>query len=276
MITDSATSPPSATPAVPSTSRRRDPGTPRSALVAWIATVVLVGTVVFLNQFAKPAPKPQVDPSAAEIKAPGLLNSTAVISKMMVKLVHVLKTMEGGKYAGQLDGASLISRIDEQATSPVDRLRVAMAAGELGGREEALQRLKSLEQEQDIPAKVVADVATVRQVLEAERPAELPADLREGLIARHGWFAKLALSRGLDDASAERAPLVEGGLRVGTIFASLALILLTVVLAGLGSLVTLVILLATGRIRRRFVPPLPGGSAFLEVLPVFAGGFLLI
>ena len=276
MITAPAPGLPSATPAVGSTPRRPDPGSPRSALVAWIATIVLVGTVVFLNQFAKPAPKPEVDPSVAEIKAPGLLNSTAVMSKMMVKLVHVLKTMEGGKYADQLNGASLISRIDEQATSPVDRLRVAMAAGELGGREAALQRLKSLEQEKDIPAKVVADVVMVRQVLEAERPAELPADLREGLIARHGWFAKLALSRGLDDAAAERAPLVQGGLRVGTILSLLVLILLTVVLAGLGSLITLVILLATGRIRRRFVAPLPGGSTFLEVLPVFAGGFLLI
>lgn len=60
------------------------------------------------------------------------------------------------------------------------------------------------------------------------------------------------------------------------IVALLVLVLLTVVLAGLGSLATLVVLLATGRIRAKFSPPLPGGSAFLEVLPVFAGGFLLI
>jgi membrane protease YdiL (CAAX protease family) len=255
-------------------SRRADPGSPRSALVAWIATVLLVGAVVFLNQFGKPAPREPVDPAAETIKAPGILNSTAVVSKMVVKLVQVLKSQQEGE--GTLNGATFLPRIDEQAKSPVDRLRVAMVAGELAGPEAALKRLADLEQRSDVPEGFGADVATVRRVLEAERPAELPEDLREGLVARHGWFAKLALSRGLDDAAAERAPLVEGGLRVGIIVALLVLILLTVVLAGVGSLVTFVILLATGRITRRFVPPLPGGSAFLEVLPVFAGGFLLI
>jgi len=271
MTTDQAPRPPSATSAA-STPRRADPGSPRSALVAWIATVLLVGAVVFMNQFGKPAPRETIDASVDAVKAPGILNSTAVVSKMVVKLVHVLKSQG----EGTLNGATFIPRIEEQAKSPVDRLRVAMVAGELAGPEAALKRMADLERESDLPERVAADIAAVRRVLEAERPAELPADLREGLIARHGWFAKLALSRGLDDAAAERAPLVEGGLRVGTIVALLVLILLTVVLAGVGSLATLVILLATGRITRRFVPPLPGGSAFLEVLPVFAGGFLII
>ena len=238
--------------------------------------MVLVGAVVFLNQFAKPAPDPVPDPATAEIKAPGLLNSTAVVSKMVVKLLHVLKSQGQGGANGGLNEASLLARVDEQAKSPVDRLRVALVAGELGGREEALKRLALLEQDKDIPERVIADVASARRVLEAERPAELPEDLREGLVARHGWFAKLALSRGLDDSAAARAPLVEGGLRVIAIVALLVLVLLTVVLAGLGSLIAVVALLATGRIKAKFSPPLPGGSAFLEVLPVFAGGFLLI
>jgi hypothetical protein len=113
-------------------------------LVAWIATVLLVGAVVFLNQFGKPAPREPVDPAAETIKAPGILNSTAVVSKMVVKLVQVLKSQQEGE--GTLNGATFLPRIDEQAKSPVDRLRVAMVAGELAGPEAALKRLADLEQ----------------------------------------------------------------------------------------------------------------------------------
>ncbi len=253
-----------------------DPGSPRSRLFAWIATLLLVGGVVFLNQFSKPAPEPAPDPATAPIKVPGLLNSTAVVSKIAVKVVHYINTQGSSEARKSIKGDVFIPRIGDQATSPVDRLRMAMVAGELGGVDEALKWLALLEAEKDLPPQVAADLLLVRRVLEAERPADLPADLREALVSRHGWFAKLSLTRGLDDRSPERAPLLDGGLRVIAVLSLLLLVLLTAVIAGLGSLATMVVMMATGKLRPTFSPPLPGGSAYLEVLPVFAGGFLLI
>ena len=253
-----------------------DPGTPRSRLLAWVATLLLVGGVVFLNQFTKPAPEPVQDPATVPVKAPGILNSTAVLSKVAVKVIHYVRESGSDEARKSIRGDTFIPRISEQSSSPVDRLRTAMVAGELGGAEEGLKWLAPLEALVDLPQQVAADIPLVRRVLEAERPADLPADLREQLVSRHGWFARLAFTRGLDDAAPERAPLLDGGGRVVVVLLLLLLVLLTAMFAGLGSLATMIVLLATGRLKPTFEPPLPGGSAYLEVLPVFAGGFLLI
>jgi membrane protease YdiL (CAAX protease family) len=46
------------------------------------------------------------------------------------------------------------------------------------------------------------------------------------------------------------------------------------VVGGIGCCIAMIVMVATGKVKARFDPPAPGGSVYLEMLPVFAAAFL--
>ncbi len=251
-----------------------DPGSPFAATIAWIAGALLIGIIVLLNQLpsrsaASQAPAPVT--AQAAIEPPEVLDGLGAMSKFLVKLSHAI--VKPGDTAST---ESLTRQVDNSAQTQLDRLRAAVVVAELTTPEAGRERLSILQNDSKLPDSIRADLLLFDQVLKADNPRELPTATQESLIERHGWFAKLALSRGLADTDAQRAPLISGGGRILLVIAMLIGVALVAVLGGIGCFAGAVAMIATGRIKPRFEPPTPGGSVFLEVVPIFAGGFLLI
>jgi membrane protease YdiL (CAAX protease family) len=276
--------------------RSRDPGSRRAS---WIATGVLVvlalATFVLQQMGAAAESKPKQGPESASGIIPARKSDPEVMSaEFMVRFGHVIKSMSapaGGQGGGKAGGPSPVRMIAENlepppGASPEDHLRLAIATAELEGGEAGLERLEnfraSLEDGtwRSIPAE---GEATLRADAEAlEKIFALPkgggADagglLPEGFEARHGYFGRIAKSWGLPDDSPQRRALLGNGGPILAILVVFGMVVVVVVLGGFAMGIVALVMLASGRIRWRFVPPTPGGSVFVETAAVFFTGFL--
>ncbi|MEL7472503.1 MAG: type II CAAX endopeptidase family protein [Planctomycetota bacterium] len=261
----------------------KDPGSRPAAALAWIIAVLVIGTVIFLQQFAA-APAAERDPDALLPPDPTL----EIMSQVMVKLEHMLEGMPGNTNqpgnTSDLDPLrdQMLQNLDASAFEPEDRLRLVPIEAELRGREVALDRLELVRIDADLyPWR--SDVRRERFVEDADRfealyiddATPMDADTEQAFRERHAYYADLALARDLEDTHPDRAPLLAGGTRILTA----AIVVITIVfgggLIGLGLLITAIILVATGKITPRLPKPEPGGSVYFELLPLFAGLFLV-
>lgn len=252
--------------------RRPDPGTRARAIVAALLAVVLLALVVLLQQSGAGHGGSKGGAGGAggaggvvaEVQPPEV-DQQLMMSRLVVKLSRS-EAMQG-------QGAGLLGQVDGMARSDVERLRAAVVAGELAGAEAGRRRLEELAGALPGDSPLRVDVEALKG-LYAEPSVALSAEDAERLVSRHGFYGRLAKVFGRDDADAERAPLVGGG-------TALVVALFTAVLVGGGALVVgfglaivAVVMLFTGSLRFRFVPPAPGGSVMLEMLCVFMAGFV--
>lgn len=264
--------------------RRPDPGSRRAATVTLLLLIPVLLVVVLLQQFSVVTGGSRMEEVArAEVLPPSAGDGFTMMSKMMVKFDALLGEL--AQQSGQprsVRGADLLANIDTTAQSPSEKVRAAVVAAELVGTEGLGERLNNAadavyqatlgERGLSVEASTMLldDLETIEAIYD-DRAIE--DDARDGLVARHGWFGELALARGDADA---RAALTGGG---GLLLALLATVGGVLVLAFTGGIVMLVLAVvfgATGKLRASFVPPLPGGSVYLETFGVFVGGFLLI
>lgn len=265
------------------TDRTPDLGNRRRALVAWIVALVMVGVIVFVNQSEHlSAPVKPIDP--AKIHAPQTSEPFLLMSKLMVRMNHQVK-LSGGQ---QTTTDMLVKQIDKAATTRLQRLRSSLVVAELVNAQEGLKRLDSLKNDAELQRQVLkGDAAAVNldiqrelftRVLNAPPPVEdsLTIQEREEFTLAHGWFYKLAKTRGLRDSDPDRELVVSGGggILLGTVFAIVVGVI--AVLGALIGFVTMIVLLVLGKIKCKFVRPLPGGSVYVEVFALFVSGFLLL
>lgn len=186
-----------------------------------------------------------------------------------------------GKYAvfaarfGATDetvATTVLSPLESMSTTDLDRVRVAIVAGELVGADAALKRLSQISVDKADEG-VVTDVNELGELYSG---AELGESQRDRLIARHAWFGKLAASFGLPDEDPLRAEVLAGANRVGKIFLFGLGGAGVVAFIGLGLFITAIILFATGAMRTRYVPPAPGGSTGIETFALFLSAFLIV
>lgn len=97
-----------------------------------------------------------------------------------------------------------------------------------------------------------------------------------GLDERHGWYAALARVVGLDDDSDARSALLAGGRTLLLVLGIACAALFAAFLGMLSAVTWLVVNASTGRLRRWFVPPAPGGSVYLETVALFVVSFFSI
>jgi membrane protease YdiL (CAAX protease family) len=247
----------------PSAPRTPDPGSPRAARLAWIILVVTVGTLIVLNQFFdRPGPAP-----VATFQAPGL-DQLTILSKFYVKVSSLLPMSEA-------DAVQMVAQVDAAARTPVEKVRAAVVAGELLGPDAAEQRLEKLaahEEASEVEG-LGDDIDALRALLHNQ---ELDEARTGRLLDRHGWFARLALSRDKPDSDPRRQAVVRGGL---------SLLLLVVIAIGafvlacagaIGAIVVLLVQATQGKLRARLIPPAPGGSVYLELPAVLLAAMLLL
>jgi membrane protease YdiL (CAAX protease family) len=238
------------------------------AVLAWAVILGCVGLIVVAGL------RPR-GPGAVDV-APERDPGTAVLmqSRIAVGFHRVLKQLgappaNAGSSTSQFSGA-----LDEAATSPLAKLRAVPAVAELSGGDAALARLDALRDAGTLPADLHPDLASFRTIY-ADGPAALFETERAALLARHGWFARLALSHGLPDGDPARraalAPAVRAAWAMLAVFAAGG----AACLAGLVLLVVALVFVAGGRVRPAHVPPAPGrGGPFAEAFAVYLLGMI--
>lgn len=174
---------------------------------------------------------------------------------------------------------SALNNLESQAKLPEDKLRVAMAEAELRGAADALKRLDDIEPTISGESPLVQDVATLRDLYAGTRAAASPSpndDAIKGLRSRHGYFGRLASVYGAPEGDAERAKVIGGGGAILIVMGVLGITAFGAFLAGFILFIIAIVQVNAGKLRPSFVPPTPGGSIAIEIVAVFALGFLLL
>lgn len=272
-------------PPLPAPGPRPDPGSPRAARFALIAALVLILTTFGLQQWTAAEREPPAAAKAAGISPPGLGDQEAMSLRMLLKLGRFAKDSGGGSPATD---EMLLKNLDDSARTPEHQLRAAIVAAELSGGPAAAERLKKLDEAledrgdhrlwKSVPEEnrraLAKDARTLIRAYESTGP--LDPDAVADLEARHGYFARVAGVWGKPDSDPERKRLLGGGASFVVLLLGAGALGVSAVLGGIAAFIVACVLLATGRIRRRFVPPAPGGSVYLETVAVFFLGFLAI
>lgn len=212
-----------------------------------LLVAILLPLVIFFQQFLLSLSSATLSTGLESMTAveepedPGVASLT-VSAKLLIKVRHAsVDALARRGFEAEPPTDDELDHLDEQAINRVDKLRVAMVAGELFGPEAALTRLDALSAVADPSGPVAADIDWLRRWYTENIPAadgSLPAstvtpEAIDALIDRHGWFAQLAFSLGKHESDPLRWSAVSGGERF-LAFSVLWLVLLgTLALAGI-------------------------------------------
>ncbi len=259
-----------------------DAGSPLARVIALVALVVLVSTVVVLNQLGGGTPETKGEAggeaavaagSPRALAAPDAADPFVLSMKILVRMSHALGAGEGQQ------GAMLVMNIDSNAVSDRQRVWAAISAAEIAGPQAGTSRLDRLETElASHPERWMAieeDVASARSLILGHRD-ELSESELAAFVERNGWFGELARALGMPASDPAKALLVGGG---GILLVVVVMFGFVVMALGIGALVAAIMMLVAysqGKLRRAFVPPAVGGSIWLETAAVFVGAFLLL
>jgi membrane protease YdiL (CAAX protease family) len=266
--------------------RRPDPGSRNAALAALLVFLFFIATIVWANQSAA-----QGAAAAAPPPARGL-DQLTIMGKIMVRLanfdraamseenlrsfVDQIDTAAGGPWRAGAPREPVAGegRTPVPVEAAVQRINAAISAAELLGPAVGEERLSAMEADDTFPDEGREMIALVRRAMD---PAEsLTDDERTLLDTRHGWFAELALVVGRDPSDPARAAVLAGA--VGLVIWAVAFMLLAVgaVVGAIASVIYIIVRFSHRRMTPAFVPPLPGGSVYMEMAAIFVLGFILI
>lgn len=121
---------------------------------------------------------------------------------------------------------------------------------------------------------LVEDLQTLGAIYRGQESA-VGDQQREGLIERHEWFARLALTQSLDKSDPARQEVIGGGgaLMVFTLLLGLAFVLAFI--TGLALLIYFLVRILSRKVTWRMDAPAPGGSVYLETAAVFVLMFVV-
>ena len=239
------------------------------APLAWLVILSLVAFIVYRNSH----PVTSANENALTI-------DDIRIQVMAEELIGI-KTL--GSIAGQLQMAKLIenqqlliSQLEETARTTSDKLHIAMIAGEILGKDQALAKLSAIEHSPDSkPSREqLSDIETLRKIYSSKATA-LDSSRRDQLLRRHDYFARVALSYGVDKDTEPRKSIEAGGIRATITLGFAGLAMLLLLLAGLGLFIAAVVLWRKGRLGRAYVPDPGAGPLYLEGFAIYLVLFIL-
>jgi membrane protease YdiL (CAAX protease family) len=264
--------------------------------MAWLAGLIALicfGTVVYLNQVSHAPSSTQNAAKAVTMQQTVDISDPMTLAlKMVVKLAHLFDSQDrASREAWLAQAQSPIT--DPTKRAEVERVREAIVHAEILNGEDGVKEAERLFQQmeaefadrpdrlaraldEDEQAHIDAakqDIELLRRVYAGDQSG-VTEEQRQRLVARHGWFARVAFVFGKPNTDPERVELLSGG---GALIAGILLVLgagLGAVMGGIGCSIAMVVLIATGKIRRRFVAPAPGGSFGWEILAAFMLAFL--
>jgi hypothetical protein len=254
----------------------RDPGSPGIASLCSILALVLIIAVAIIQQNVESLIAQKAGPAAAaSIEPPsGQFELTA---KIFAKIQAFygdpsLPTAKDPKMHDEL-GTSAVKTLEGQAGTDLDRLRVAMFAGEVKSADDAIKRLDALQPNLPAGSPLIEDCTILRALYAGET---VNAEGQMKLETNHGWLGRLAVTHGKPDTDPERALLVGGGAALMAALLAAGGGLILVLIAAFVCFIVAIVKLAGGTLSPRFIPPSPGGSIAIEMVVIFVLGFLAL
>lgn len=280
----------------------RPPAEPaRGVAWAWWVVIAAVSLMIFgINFIEKAGPALLPDPA----------NDTGMILRFSAR--YAIGARELGSSLGAATPAQdLMTQIDDQPGTVIDRLRAVGVAGELLGKEAALERLALVDQALDADLRVYPendpsaaaaappqtqwvqdqaaldalreDAMLLRRLYESSA-ASLDQAERDRLTDRHHWFAELALAHEAPSTDAARKALLDDARAMVMRAVAAAGALIVAGVAGIGLFVLAAVALARGALRPAFPPsraPFDTEAArrsnvFLEMFGLFLLGFIAL
>lgn len=172
-----------------------------------VMTIVLLGLVVLMQQFLRSITDPTLaEPPEAvrvseEVREPGIeglvLNAKAAVKIKAARVQTDIHWME------------IVEQLETMAATRTDRLRTAVVAGELVGKDAALERLKRLKEEMTPGSELASDADWLVRLYSRGREA-VPEEAITALVERHGWFGHLAAAFGQPAGEFHRATSTSG------------------------------------------------------------------
>ena len=170
----------------------------------------------------------------------------------------------------QPQGPTLFGQVEAAAKTRDDKVRSAIVAGELVGALAAFKVLGSL----PMPSYEGEDVDALRALYEAGNAAALTPAQQDAIVARHGWFGRLALSHGLPpDEPARRAALGPARRTFWVAVGATSLAFVALV-TGLGLLVAALVRGIDGKMAAAYRPPAGPTGPFLEAFAAYIAGMV--
>ena len=258
-------------------------------MIALVAAVVLYATLSVMQNLPRP-PEDQV----------GRKPQGGEVAKFMLLAEHVLGSAASGQF-----GPLAAQQFDQPEMHPADRLQAVLVLGETESDAAALQRLEAIragteagsgagaapsadEVGETPPSRrwamvkgtegwsvdgQVVDDAAAMESLYRDGVGGLSDEQRSRLRDRYGWLGELALTHGEAPDSPQRAALFRDAPWALVLIGLVALLMLAGFFGGLTMFIIATVMFFSGRLVRRFVPPAPGGSVYLETFAIFLLAF---
>lgn len=246
--------------------RPRDPGSGFSRTLATIIAAAVFLAVATLQ--ARPEPAAQTLP-----EEPVGIETINLQADMGFRMVIKLSKL----FASDPKSAEVLG---SWARTAQEKVYLAVALGEVEGPQSAIDRLeraRALSQDDDLKADIDRFLRIYASAVQTPDSGEAPVspEEREALVARHGYYARVALTFDLPESDPARRELRAGAAGI-VVMVIASLVIVGAILVGFGLFVVAAVLLALRRLRPGFVRPAPGGSVFLETFALFVGLFLAI
>jgi membrane protease YdiL (CAAX protease family) len=151
---------------------------------------------------------------------------------------------------------------------------VAIAIGEIEDAAAAKRRLDALEP-MTVDPQLRQDIDVLRLIYDGKTDALSP-EQRSHLVWQYGWFGHLALAHKQPAENPDRKAADAPAIRTVAVGAAALILFILLLLAGVGLLITAIVLFSQGHFRRAYRPQAAPGQPFLEAFAIYIGGFVAI
>jgi len=238
------------------------------ALLAWLVIASLASFIVYRNT------RPTRVPDESEITIDDI--------RIRVTGEQLIGIKSLGPLAGQLQTVKLmesqqrpIAQLEESARTTSDKIHLAIIAGEVLGKDQALMRLDAIENADPRPSdEHLNDIATLRTIYYSTA-AGLDSAGRNQLMKRHDYFARVALSFGVEAGKEPRKSIEAGGIRATIVLGFVGVAMLVLLLGGIGFFIGAIVLHSMGKLRRAYVPNPNAGTEYLEGFAIYFVLFII-
>ncbi len=261
----------------------RDAGSIVGAVCAWSVILVICGGLFLLqlmgglaaiepDDAGAPAPESttadassiaETTTSLDPVDRPAASNAMLTpVSRMLIGLPENERTK-----------SSNLGALPMFTSSPDDHLRITILERELLGPDETEAAFASLLDKNDDDPALERDIEILRALYSG---TSVDDDAHERMASRHGWFWEVALITDAPEDDPTRAALIGSAQRMTAIILGIEIGILLLAFSGLVLFITAVVLIVVGKLRPAFVPPIKGGSVFVEMFALFLVAFVLV
>jgi len=239
------------------------------APLSWLVILGLVAFIVYRN----------THPNAAQVEDEITIDDIRI--RVMGEELIGIKSLSA--LAGQPQTAKLIenqqriiAELENTARTTSDKLHIAIIAGEVLGKDHALAKLDAINKGSGTrpTSEQLSDIASLRTIYSSKAAALAPS-VQNQLIHRHDYFARVALSFGVDAGTEPRKSIEAGGIRATFMLGLVGIVMLVLILGGIGLFIAAVVLKYKGRIGRAYIPDPAAGTVYLEGFAIYFVLFIL-